>query len=105
MVNLAKRAGLPWDCILGAETARAYKPLPEAYLASCRQLGLTPASVLMVAAHNNDLKAAKAQGMKTAFVARPTEHGAGQTTDLAPDMACVDMTARDFVELAIRLGA
>ena len=105
MVKLAKRAGLPWDCILGAETARAYKPLPEAYLASCRQLGLTPASVLMVAAHNNDLKAAKAQGMKTAFVARPTEHGAGQTTDLAPDMACVDMTARDFVELAIRLGA
>jgi 2-haloacid dehalogenase len=105
MVNLAKRAGLPWDCILGAETARAYKPLPEAYLASCRQLGLTPASVLMVAAHNNDLKAAKAQGMKTAFVARPTEHGAGQTTDLAPDVACVDMTARDFVELAIRLGA
>src|ERR671918_2349619 len=64
MVNLAKRAGLPWDCILGAETARAYKPMPEAYLASCRQLGLAPASVMMVAAHNNDLKAAKAQGLR-----------------------------------------
>src|SRR5918996_985724 len=71
MVNLAKRPGLPWDCILGAEPARAYKPMPEAYLASCRQLGLAPASVMMVAAHNNDLKAAKAQGLKTAFVARP----------------------------------
>jgi 2-haloacid dehalogenase len=105
MVNLAKRAGLPWDCILGAETARAYKPMPHAYLNSCRQLGLEPSWVMMVAAHNNDLKAAKAQGMQTAFVARPTEHGAGQTTDLAPDAACVDVAAADFVALAARLGA
>jgi 2-haloacid dehalogenase len=104
MVNMAKRAGLPWDCILGAETARAYKPMPDAYLNSCRQLGLSTKEVLMVAAHNNDLKAAKAQGMKTAFVARPTEHGPGQTTDLAPDTACVDVPARDFVELAEKLG-
>ena len=105
MVNLAKRAGLPWDCILGAETARAYKPMPDAYLNSCRQLGLAPSSVLMVAAHNHDLKAAKAQGMKTAFVPRPTEHGPGQTSDLTPDPACVDLPATDFVELAARLGA
>jgi 2-haloacid dehalogenase len=105
MVNMAKRAGLPWDCILGAETARAYKPMPEAYLASCRQLGLAPASVMMVAAHNNDLRAAKAQDLKTAFVARPTEHGPGQTADLAPDPACADISATDFIELAARLGA
>ena len=104
MVNLAKRAGLPWDCILGAETARAYKPMPEAYLASCRQLGLAPSSVLMVAAHNHDLKAAKAQGLNTAFVARPKEHGPGQTTDLAADPACVDLPARDFIDLAAKLG-
>ena len=103
MVNLAKRAGLPWDCILGAETARAYKPTPEAYLASCRQLGLAPAQVLMVAAHNNDLKAAKAQGLATAFVARPREHGPGHSTDLAADPACVDIPAADFVDLAARL--
>jgi 2-haloacid dehalogenase len=104
MVNMAKRAGLPWDCILGAETARAYKPMPEAYLASCRQLGLAPAAVMMVAAHNGDLKAAKAQGLATAFVARPLEHGPGQTTNLAPDWGCVDVAAADFVELADRLG-
>ena len=104
MVNMAKRAGLPWDCILGAETARAYKPMPEAYLASCRQLGLAPAAVMMVAAHNGDLKAAKAQGLATAFVARPLEHGPGQTTNLAPDRSCVDLAAADFVELADRLG-
>jgi 2-haloacid dehalogenase len=104
MVHLAKRAGLPWDCILGAETARAYKPMPQAYLVSCAQLGLAPGQVLMVAAHNNDLKAAKAQGLNTAFVARPTEHGPGQTTDLAADPACVDIAARDFVDLAAKLG-
>jgi len=104
MVNLAKRAGLPWDCILGAETARAYKPMPEAYLTSCRQLGLPPARVMMVAAHNGDLKAARAQGLATAFVARPLEHGPGQTTNLEPDWSCVDVAAADFVELANRLG-
>ena len=104
MVNMAKRAGLPWDCILGAETARAYKPMPEAYLASCRQLGLAPSAVMMVAAHNGDLKAAKAQGLATAFVARPLEHGPGQSTNLAPDWSCVDVAATDFVELAERLG-
>ena len=104
MVNLAKHAGLPWDCILGAETARAYKPMPEAYLNSCRQLGLASGSVLMVAAHNNDLKAAKAQGLRTAFVARPTEHGPGQTSDLAADRSVVDLAPKDFVALAAELG-
>ena len=104
MVNMAKRAGLPWDCILGAETARAYKPMPEAYLVSCRQLGLAPAQVMMVAAHNPDLKAAKAQGLATAFVARPLEHGPGQTANLEPDRSYVDLAAGDFVELADRLG-
>jgi 2-haloacid dehalogenase len=104
MVNLAKRAGLPWDCILGAETARAYKPMPEAYLASCRQLDLPPAAVMMVAAHNGDLRAAKAQGLATAFVPRPTEHGPGQTSDLAADRDCVDLAAASFADLAAKLG-
>jgi 2-haloacid dehalogenase len=104
MVNLAKRAGLPWDCILGAETASAYKPMPEAYLASCRQLGLAPAEVMMVAAHNGDLKAAKAQGLGTAFVPRPNEYGPGHAADLAADPACVDVAAKSFVDLAAKLG-
>jgi 2-haloacid dehalogenase len=103
MVNMARHAGLPWDCILGAETARAYKPLPEAYLASCRQLGLAPAQVMMVAAHNGDLKAAKAQGLATAFVPRPSEHGPGQTTDLKADAECVDVAAESFIDLAEQL--
>ncbi len=104
IVNMAKRAGLPWDCVLGAETARAYKPMPEAYLSACRMLDLKPPQVLMVAAHNGDLKAAKAQGLSTAFVPRPTEHGPGQKTDLAADMSVVDIPADSFVDLAARLG-
>jgi 2-haloacid dehalogenase len=105
MVNMAKHSGLPWDVILGAETSMAYKPLPQAYQRSCAHLGLPPAQVLMVAAHNPDLKAAKAQGMGTAFVPRPTEHGPGQTTDLAADTSCVDVPATDFVDLAAKLGS
>jgi 2-haloacid dehalogenase len=104
MVNMARRAGLPWDCILGAETARAYKPMPQAYLASCRQLGLPPAEVMMVAAHNGDLKAAKAQSLATAFVPRPAEHGPGQTSDLAPEPSCVDLAAHSLIDLAAKLG-
>lgn len=104
MVNLAKHAGLPWDCILGAETARAYKPLPEAYRAACRHLALAPAEVTMVAAHNGDLKAAKGQGLATAFIARTTEYGPRQRTDLEADRSCVDLVARDFVDLAEKLG-
>jgi 2-haloacid dehalogenase len=105
MVNMAKRAGLPWDCILGAEIARAYKPAAETYLASCRALALAPAEVLMVAAHNPDLKAAKAAGLATAFVARPREHGPGQSTDLEPDPSAVDISAKNFNDLAAHLGA
>lgn len=104
MVNLARHSGLVWDCILGAETARAYKPKPEAYLAACRHLDLPPAQVMMVAAHNYDLQAAKKQGLATAFVARPTEYGPGQTTDRAADPAVVDVVANDFIELEAKLG-
>ena len=103
MVNMAKRAGLPWDVILGAEIARAYKPQPEAYLATARSLGLAPEECMMVAAHNGDLHAAWACGFRTAFVTRPAEHGPGQTTDLEPD-GDWDVVATDFLNLADQLG-
>ena len=103
MVNMAKRAGLPWDAILGAEVARAYKPMPECYLTAADMLGLAPAQCLMVAAHNDDLKAAARVGFKTAFVPRPREYG-DKTWDLVADPA-VDIAAADFEDLATRLGA
>jgi 2-haloacid dehalogenase len=104
MVALARFAGLPWDCVLTAENARCYKPRPEVYDTAVRLLGLAPAEVLMVAAHNYDLAAARGCGLRTAFVPRPEEHGPGQTVDLAPE-ADWDLVAADFLDLAERLGA
>lgn len=104
LLNMAKRAGLPWDAILGAEVAQAYKPMPQAYLRTAEVLGLEPSQVCMVAAHNNDLAAARACGLATAFVPRSREHGPGQTTDLVPEQDW-DVVAGDFNELATLLGA
>lgn len=104
MVRLAKFAGLPWDCIITAENARRYKPAPEVYRTALSLLGLPAAQVMLVAAHNYDLRAARGEGLRTAFVARPTEYGPGQTTDLAPAEAW-DVVASDFVDLAGKLGA
>lgn len=103
LLNMAKRAGLPWDAILGAEVAQAYKPQPEAYLRTADILGLPPAACMLVAAHNDDLAAARRVGFATAFVARPTEHGPGQASDLAPAEAW-DVVAASFTGLADALG-
>lgn len=103
LVNMAKRAGLPWDAVLGAEVARHYKPQPQAYLVTADLLGLRPEQCMMVAAHNGDLAAAAALGFRTAFVPRPQEHGPGQTTDLRADRQW-DVVAAGFGELAATLG-
>ena len=103
MTRLARYAGLPWDCILGADIARDYKPKRQVYLAACAALRLAPAEVMMVAAHNDDLFAARAAGLATAFVARPLEHGPGQTSDLVA-AADWDVVAGDFIELNRRLA-
>jgi len=103
MVDIAKRAGLPWDAILGAEVVRAYKPMPQAYLGTADILAILPDELCLVAAHNSDLAAARACGLRTAFVARRTEHGPGQTSDLAAAQSW-DFVAEDFCELANVLG-
>ncbi len=103
ILNMAKRAGIPWDAILGAEIARAYKPTPEEYLRNVEILDLIPPQVMMVAAHNHDLVAAHACGLRTGFVARPTEHGPGQTTNLEPEHT-YDVVTRDFIDLARQMG-
>ncbi len=102
MARLSRFAGLPWDCILGADLAMDYKPSPAVYLASCRALRLDPGEVMMVAAHNDDLEAAASCGLQTGFFPRPTEHGTGQSSDLD---ATGDWTviARDMTDFASRL--
>ena len=103
MVDIAKRAGLPWDAILGAEIAEAYKPSPEAYLRNAEALMLKSEQVCLVAAHNDDLAAARRCGLRTAFIPRPTEHGPGQTSDLEPQQDW-EAVARDMEDLASQLG-
>jgi len=103
MTNMAKRAGIPWDAILGAEVVQAYKPQPEAYTRTAEVLGIRRDELCLVAAHNGDLKAAKSVGLRTAFVPRPLEYGPKGKPDSTPD-ASVDITVKDFVELAERLG-
>jgi 2-haloacid dehalogenase len=104
MVDMAKRAGLPWDAILGAEIAQIYKPDPQAYLRTADVLLLKPEEVCLVAAHNDDLAAARKCGLRTAFVARPYERGPGQSVDLEAESDW-DVVANDMNELADAVGA
>jgi len=103
LTNMAKHAKLPWDCILSAEVVRHYKPDPETYLGAADLLGVKPAELLMVAAHKDDLHAARACGLKTAFVPRPKEYGPAVKPDVSRDPA-FDIHARDFNDLARQLA-
>ncbi|MFZ2107197.1 MAG: haloacid dehalogenase type II [Roseiarcus sp.] len=103
MLDMAKRAGLPWDAILGAEVVQAYKPMPEAYLRTADILAMRPEQICLVAAHNGDLAAARKCGLRTAFIPRPAEHGPNQTTDLRPDQEW-DVVAADLGALAEKLA-
>ncbi len=104
LVNLARHAGLPWDMVCGADLFRHYKPDPETYLGAVRLLGLAPGEVMMAAAHNNDLHAARNCGLQTAFFARPTEYGPHQARDFAADSDWT-VVAADIEDLAARMGA
>ena len=103
LVNMAKAANLPWDVVLGAEIVQTYKPRPEAYKRACDALGLSTSDCMMVAAHNDDLLAARNTGMKTAFILRDTEHGPRQTKDLKSESDW-DISVNNFIELADKLG-
>lgn len=102
MADLARRNGLHWDAILGAELARDYKPQPAVYLASVAALACAPHEAMMVAAHSSDLAAAAACGLRTAFIARPDEHGPGRGETVAG--VPVDLAATSLVDLAEQLG-
>jgi 2-haloacid dehalogenase len=103
LTNMAKRSGLPWDCILSAELFGHYKPDPESYQGAARLLGLATGEVMMVAAHKDDLDAAARAGLRTAFVQRPMEFGDPAKVDVSPEKR-FDVNAKDFVDLARQLG-
>ncbi len=103
MVSLARHGGLPWDVILGAEVARAYKPSPEAYDRAAAALQLRPDECMMVAAHIHDLRAAAGRGFRTAYVHRPDEFGVSPEGRPWPADE-FDFTVDSFTALADRLG-
>ena len=103
LTNMAKHAKLPWDCILSTELVRHYKPDKETYLMPPDFFDLPPADVMMVAAHPGDLDAAKALGLKTAYVHRPLEQGPGKPST-RPEQGRYDYNTGDFKELATQLG-
>jgi 2-haloacid dehalogenase len=102
LLNMAKRAGLPWDAVLGAEPARAYKPTPESYLRTADFLGLPTQRVMLCAAHNDDLVAARSHGYRTAFVRRADEYGPDQRKDLGAEHD-FDVIAESIIEVAEKL--
>jgi len=102
MVDLARRNGLVWDAIVGAEFARDYKPKPVVYLSAAAAFDCRPDQTMMVAAHSSDLAAAAAAGLRTAFVARPDERGPGKGEVRAS--VPVDLSIGNLAELADRLG-
>jgi 2-haloacid dehalogenase len=103
LTNMAKRAGLPWDCVLSAEVFRAYKPDPATYLGVARVFDVAPDDVMLVAAHQDDLAAARACGLRTAYIERPLEFGAQHPKDVSPDAANT-FHAKSLVHLAEQLG-
>lgn len=103
LARMAKRAGLPWDCVLSAEVFRAYKPDPATYLGVARVFDVPPQRVMLVAAHHDDLEGARACGLRTAYVERAHEFGAAQPKDVSPRPEN-DLHSRDLHDLADRLG-
>ncbi|MGE4240775.1 haloacid dehalogenase type II [Ramlibacter sp.] len=104
LTNMAKRAGLPWDCVLSAEVFHAYKPDPRTYLGVAKVFDVQPREVMLVAAHHDDLAGARACGLRTAYVERPLEFGAAQPKDVTPREGN-DFHCRDLVGVAQALGA
>jgi 2-haloacid dehalogenase len=103
LTDMAKRAGLPWDCVLSAEVFRAYKPDPATYLGVAQVFDLAPQQVMLVAAHHDDLAGARACGLRTAYIERPLEFGAAHPKDVAPQPGN-DLHARSLMDLAAQLG-
>jgi len=102
LTDVAKHAGLPWDLIIGSDISRHYKPDREVYLTAASLLELPPQQIMMVAAHQDDLRAAKGVGFKTAFVRRPNEGPNGEHRPIEPGW---DFVVNDFNELATQLGS
>jgi 2-haloacid dehalogenase len=102
---MAKAKGLPWDAVFGADVFRHYKPAPETYLGAAAFLGCSPEKVMLAAAHPSDLDGAAKYGLRTCYVSRPLEYGAGVVIEKAPEPGRFDLMVRDLLELAELMGS
>ena len=104
LTNLGKNAGLPWDVILSAELSKHYKPDPEVYLQAAELLDLKPKETMMVAAHFEDLEAARGCGMQTGFICRRDEFGPLRQADIA-NPGQFDIVSSGLLDFAAQMGA
>ena len=103
LTNMAKHARIPWDVVFGSDMFQHFKPDPETYLGVAKLLGLEPGQLMMGAAHNNDLAAARKCGLMTGFFPRHTEYGPHQKRDFAAEQEW-DVVATDIEDMAAKLG-
>jgi 2-haloacid dehalogenase len=104
LTNMAKHAGLPWDCIVSTELFKRFKPDPQAYRDAVDLLDLDSTTAMMVSAHPVDLEGARSAGLRTAYVSRPLEFGPGSPPK-SPSGPPFEISAADFTDLSDRLGA
>jgi 2-haloacid dehalogenase len=102
LIRLCRAAGIDFDAIFGADVFRQYKPAPQTYLGAAALLGCAPQDIMLVASHPSDLYAAARCGLRTCFVTRPLEYGAGVIVERPPGPADVDLIVADLIELAAR---
>ncbi|KAJ4383278.1 hypothetical protein N0V86_001323 [Didymella sp. IMI 355093] len=109
--DLRTYSGIPFTHVFSAELFGTYKPSPRVYLGAAERLQLPPDECVMVAAHLNDLKAAKENGLKTVYVERPGEEDWGQDeVEKARREGWVDLWIsagsgnQGFVTLAEKMG-
>ncbi|OYY76053.1 MAG: haloacid dehalogenase, type II [Sphingomonas sp. 28-62-20] len=102
-MEVARRGGMTFDAILGAEAVQAFKPMPAAYLRTADLLGIAPGELCLVAAHHSDLAAARGCGLTCAYIHRPMEYGGATAPDdhMAQDW---EWSAGSLVELAVAMG-
>lgn len=103
LADLTRHGDLDFDCLLSAEVFRCYKPAPETYLGVADVFDVAPGDVLMVAAHRDDLDAARACGLQTAYIERPLEYGPNEPKDVS-NRHTHTFHARDLLDLADQLG-
>ena len=99
LAHLVKnRIKFEFDRVISVQDVGVFKPNPQVYRYAARTLGAEPCELLMVSSHSFDVVGARASGYRGAYVNR---------YDLPFDETPYqfDLEARDFSDLAGKLGA